>query len=132
MWILLFCPIGSEMLRTMERPFLAELVGLALDAKGDGWLRLMVLCENREYAEALTEALSKVPEAHRQQADHWLAAIRELHPDLQQLNRGRLASFGATPAVSPGVCAGRGRGFLALCRSLPALLARFFLPRHGL
>lgn len=60
----------------------AELLRVALHGSDEEWLHLYEECEKRQLAGALFHALSTIPEEHRQQADHWLAAISELHPGL--------------------------------------------------
>lgn len=113
-------------------PDTAEFLRIAFQGSDEEWFRLHQACESRLYAEALLEALSRAPKQHRPQADHWLAAICELHPDITRNSRKVFAAQRTTPATAPEEPAGHGPGFLAQCRSLPALFARFVSPRHGL
>lgn len=99
---------------------------VALDETGDEWPQLQELCSQEAFAGDLLRALKAIPGHKDSHAVHWMEVIQEMHPRL----RGGLES--ATPAASPEEPARPAPSFLAQCRSLPALFARFVSPRRGL
>lgn len=109
-----------------EDTSIERLLLVALDETGDEWTQLQELCAQEAFAENLLRALKAMSGHKDSHAIHWIEVIQEMHPRL----RGGLEA--ATPAALPEEPAGRGPGFLAQCRSLPALFARFVSPRRDL